>query len=68
MSTPLVGFGSTMVGSDVALRRKILRKAFKSNKITVGLLLTSIITAVRLGLPPQSHSSIPKYFNGYVDT
>ena len=36
MSTPLVGFGSTMVGSDVALRRKILRKAFKSNKITVG--------------------------------
>jgi hypothetical protein len=35
MSTPLVGFGSTMVGSDVALRRKILRKAFKSNKITV---------------------------------
>ena len=36
MSTPLVGFGSTMVGGDVALRRKILRKAFKSNKITVG--------------------------------
>ena len=35
MSTPLVGFGSTMVGSDVAIRRKILRKAFKSNKITV---------------------------------
>jgi hypothetical protein len=35
MSTPLVGFGSTMVGGDVALRRKILRKAFKSNKITV---------------------------------
>ena len=35
MSTPLVGFGSTMVGSDVALRRKILRKAFKSNKINV---------------------------------
>ena len=35
MSTPLVGFGSTMVGSDVALRRKILRKAFKSNKISV---------------------------------
>jgi hypothetical protein len=36
MSTPLVGFGSTMVGGDIALRRKILRKAFKSNKITVG--------------------------------
>jgi hypothetical protein len=35
MSTPLVGFGSTMVGGDVALRRKILRKAFKSNKINV---------------------------------
>jgi len=35
MSTPLVGFGSTMVGSDVAIRRKILRKAFKSNKINV---------------------------------
>ena len=35
MSTQLVGFGSTMVGSDVALRRKILRKAFKSNKISV---------------------------------
>ena len=35
MSTPLVSFGSTMVGSDVALRRKILRKAFKSNKISV---------------------------------
>ena len=31
MSTPLVGFGSTMVGGDVALRRKILRKAFKTN-------------------------------------
>lgn len=28
-----VGFQSTMVGSDVALRRKILRKAFKSNNI-----------------------------------
>jgi len=35
MPTPLVGFGSAMVGSDVALRRKILRKAFKSNKISV---------------------------------
>jgi len=33
MSTPLVGFGSTMVGGDVALRRKILRKAFKSNVV-----------------------------------
>lgn len=28
-----VGFQSTAVGSDVALRRKILRKAFKSNNI-----------------------------------
>ena len=28
-----VGFQSTMVGSDVALKRKILRKAFKSNNI-----------------------------------
>lgn len=28
-----VGFQSTLVGSDVALRRKILRKAFKSNNI-----------------------------------
>lgn len=28
-----VGFQSTLVGADVALRRKILRKAFKSNNI-----------------------------------
>jgi hypothetical protein len=28
-----VGFQSTMVGSDVAMKRKILRKAFKSNNI-----------------------------------
>ena len=35
MSTPLVGFGSTMVGGDVALRRKILRKAFKTNVVKV---------------------------------
>jgi hypothetical protein len=28
-----VGFQSTMVGSDVAMNRKILRKAFKSNNI-----------------------------------
>jgi hypothetical protein len=27
------GFQSTMVGSDVAMKRKILRKAFKSNQI-----------------------------------
>jgi len=33
MSTPLVGFGSTMTGGDVALRRKILRKAFKSDDV-----------------------------------
>jgi hypothetical protein len=35
MSRPLVTFGSTMDGSSVALKRKILRKAFRSNKITV---------------------------------
>lgn len=28
-----VGFQSTLVGSDVAMQRKILRKAFKSNNI-----------------------------------
>ena len=28
-----VGFQSTLVGSDVAMKRKILRKAFKSNNI-----------------------------------
>jgi hypothetical protein len=32
-----VGFQSTMVGSDVAMRRKILRKAFKSNNIKTNI-------------------------------
>lgn len=35
MSRPLQGFGSTEVGGNVALRRKILKKAFNSNRITV---------------------------------
>ena len=35
MSRPLVTLGSTMDGSNVALKRKILRKAFRSNKIYV---------------------------------
>lgn len=29
-----VGFGNTSVGSDIALKRKVLRKAFKTNKIS----------------------------------
>ena len=28
-----VGFGNTLVGSEVALKRRILRKAFKTNKV-----------------------------------
>ena len=35
MSTPLVGFGSTMVGGEIALKRKILRKSCKTNCIKV---------------------------------
>ena len=34
MSRPLAGYGSALVGSDVALKRKILRKSFRSNKVT----------------------------------
>ena len=33
MSRPLQGFGCTAVGGDVSLKRKILRKAFKSNRV-----------------------------------
>ena len=34
MSRPLAGYGSALVGSEVALKRKILRKSFRSNKVT----------------------------------
>ena len=34
MSRPLAGYGSALVGADVALKRKILRKSFRSNNVT----------------------------------
>jgi hypothetical protein len=34
MSRPLAGYGSALVGSEVALKRKILRKSFRSNNVT----------------------------------
>jgi len=34
MSRPLAGYGSALVGSEVALKRKILRKSFRTNIAT----------------------------------
>jgi hypothetical protein len=34
MSRPLAGYGSALVGSEVALKRKVLRKSFRTNKVT----------------------------------
>ncbi len=31
---PKSGFANTLIGSDVALKRKVLRRAFKSNKVS----------------------------------
>jgi hypothetical protein len=41
-SRPLVGFGSTQVGGEIALKRKILRKTFRPNtKVVNGVSVKS---------------------------
>ena len=42
MSRPLQGFGSTLVGGEVSLKRRILRKAFKSNNVYADGVKTSL--------------------------
>jgi hypothetical protein len=52
MSRPLAGYGSALVGADVALKRKILRKSFRSNKVTStnGVTFTSLAGPFRASI------------------